>query len=160
MTVAAEEYMEPHIVIDRNDGIYTSNQSVLIDQNDDTCIPTKWADKTLQAVFRFPNISTSQQMSMEVILKNSTGCGSPSWTWFVESECNVNSFMECSGNPVNTSNDLISLCEITCECFLTCDYLYFKYSRMPLGRGDNSDICEVRVLSDGNIEPSADLPET
>ena len=159
MTVVAEDYMGPNRVIGRNDRVYTSNQSMLIDQNDDTCIPAKRTDKTLQAVFRFPNISADPHMSMEVILKNSTGCGSPSWTWFVESECSVNSFMECSVNRVNTSNDLISLCEITCECFLTCDYLYFKYSRMPLDRGDDSDICEVRVLPDGDIEPRAELPE-
>ena len=157
MTVVAEDYMGPHLVIGRNDRVYTSNQSMLIDQNDDTCIPAKRADKTLQAVFKFPNISIDPQMSVEVTLQNSTGCRSPAWTWFTESECSANSFLECSGNHVNTSNDLFLLCEITCECFLTCDYLYFKYNRMPRGRSDNSDICEVPVLLDGDIEPSAEL---
>ena len=152
-TVVAEGYMGPYSVIDRTDSQYTSTGSALRDRNGGTCMTTKRADMTLQAVFSFPDAAINRQMSVEVMLKSITDCASPAWTWFVESECSINHYLECSRRTLRISNDQTSYCEITCDCFLTCDYLYLKHNRIRSVKDESDEICEVRVIY-GDIEPN------
>ena len=144
--------MEPYSVIGRTDPKYTPTKSVLNDETNDTCMSTKTADMTLQAVFSFPNADMDRLMSVEVILKNVADCASPAWTLFVESDCSTNYYVECSRNTSTSLDGQNSRCEITCMCPFTCDHLFFKYSRCPLGKDDDSEICEVRLML-GDFEP-------
>ena len=156
MTVVAEGYMESHLVIDRMDPRYTASGSVLNDKINDTCMSSETFDMTFQAVFDIPEGGVGQQMSVEVILKNEADCASPSWTWFVGSDCNVDTYLECSRNTISSSNNHMSRCGVTCACPFRCDYLYLKYNRKLFGKDDNNEICEVRLMF-GDFEPNLQL---
>ena len=163
-TIVVEEgYMESYCAIDGiHPGWYIPTASVTSDENNGICIPIKTDDMTFQAVFSFHVEMIRRQMSVEVLLKNVADCASPAWTWFVESgdkylECSRKNFRGSKDRKdVTGSNEQISLCRVTCSCLPTCDYLYFKYYKNPFGEGDNSEICNVRLMY-GHIEPTTQL---
>ena len=155
-SVVAENYIGPYSIIDRTDSKYSPTESVLGDQINGTCMPTKQGGVTLQAAFRFPDAAVNGQMSVEVISRSTMDCASPGWTWFVESECSFNHYLECSKETLSTSNAQNLYCEITCECLPTCDYLFIKYNRIPHIKDDSSEMCEIRLMH-GDIEPSTKL---
>ena len=57
------------------------------DKNVSTCVNTTLGHDQLQAIFTFPALPPSDQLSVEVILMIVNDCSSPAWTSFVESEC-------------------------------------------------------------------------
>ena len=141
--VVAQGHITPRMLIDRNDANNAPGSSVMTDRNNDTCIPITMANKPLQAVFSFPSSNIGALLSVGVLMKHTETCTSPAWTWFVESECAVGRYRECS-RKLWYHEGSSWICQITCTCFFSCDYLYLKLSRVS--RYNVGEICEVRLF--------------
>ena len=112
------------------------------DKNVSTCVNTTLGHKQLQAIFTFPSLPPNDQLSVEVILMNVDDCSSPAWTWFVESECRPVVYTECSSTHITRVAEFTH-CGIHCVCLDSCDFLYFKYSRVPLRTQRMEQLCEI-----------------
>ena len=154
--MVAEGYIGPYSMIDRTNSQYLPTESVISDGNNNTCMPTEQAGMVFQAASSFLESAIKGQISVEVILRSTTDCASPAWTWFVESECSAHSYLECSGRTHSISNGPNVRCEITCKCFPTCDYFFVKYNRTPYIKDDSNEICELRLIH-GDTEPTTQL---
>ena len=112
------------------------------DKNVSTCVNTTLGHDQLQAIFTFPALPPSDQLSVEVILMNVDDCSSPAWTWFVESECRPKDYIECSRTHITRVAEF-TRCAINCVCLDSCDFLYLKYNRLPLRIQTSEQLCEI-----------------
>ena len=115
---------------------------IVSDNNDSTCIPVTRAHKQLQAIFTFPSLPPTHELSVRIILMNVNGCSSPAWTWFTESDCHRGIYTECSHTLMVQTNELTH-CTYTCHCFGSCDSLYLKYNNIPLRNQTSEQLCEI-----------------
>ena len=122
--------------------VYGHSFPVASDKNVSTCVNTTLGHKQLQAIFTFPSLPSSDQLSVEVILMNVDDCSSPAWTWFVESECRPVVYTECSSSHITRVAEF-TYCGIHCVCLDWCDFLHLKYSRLPLRTQRMEQLCEI-----------------
>ena len=122
--------------------VYGHSFPVASDKNVSTCVNTALGHKQLQAIFTFPSLPPNDQLSVEVILMNVDGCSSPAWTWFVVSECRPVVYTECSSTHITRVAEFTH-CGIHCVCLYSCDFLYLKYSRLPLRTQRMEQLCEI-----------------
>ena len=122
--------------------VYGHSFPVASDKNVSTCVTTTLGHKQLQAIFTFPSVPPSDQLSAEVILMNVDDCSSPAWTWFAESECRPEDYTECSSTHITRVAEFTH-CGIHCVCLDSCDFLYLKYSRLPLRTQGMEQLCEI-----------------
>ena len=118
------------------------------DNNNFTCVPAVQGHEQLQAIFITPSLVPRNQLSVEVILLNVDDCSSPSWTWFVESECQPGVFTECSRNHLNHVAEF-TYCVVNCECVVSCDFFYLKYNRLPRRNQTSEQLCEIWAHRNG-----------
>ena len=119
--------------------------TVVNDNNDCTCVNITQDEMNLQAVFNFSLPTMGHRLSVEVILKHADDCRSPVWAWFVESKCQEGDFTECSIAAVDRWS-VFSSCVVTCVCWASCDYLYFKYNQPQYQNQCTEQLCEIRLL--------------
>ena len=128
----------------------TSNSTILTDltdRNNATCLHVKQSpNDSLQAVFQFPNLSSSLDMSVEVVVRNVEDCSSVTWNWFVESMCAPKNFLECQKSILSQQLNY-SRCIVLCPCNPTCDYLYLKYTPTIYEDQSGEEICDVYLVN-------------
>ena len=122
-------------------------ESVLADSQAGTCHFVHAAQlHTLQAIFDFPTYNIIDNISVDVLTKEAVDCSSPSWTWFVGSNCSSNMFRECKNIRID-NNGINSHCRVTCVCpdVGYCRTLHFKYILDQRAASMTSAICEVHL---------------
>ena len=115
------------------------------DNIDCTCVNITQGDMHLQAVLNFSLQTMGHRLSVEVILKQVDDCRSPVWNWFVESKCQEGNIAECAIVAVDRWS-VFSRCVVTCVCWASCDYLYFKYNQPQYQTQYEEQLCEIRLL--------------
>ena len=127
------------------------------DKNISTCVNAVQAHQQLQAIFTASILPPSNQLSVEIILKNVDDCSSPAWAWFVESECRPGIYTECSSTQMARVADFAH-CVVTCYCLHSCKFLYLKYNRLSWQTQTSEQLCEVWTQRKGRKWPrSGDL---
>ena len=113
------------------------------DKNISTCVNAVQVHQQLQAITA-SILPLSNQLSVEVILKNVDDCSSPAWTWFVESECRPGIYTGCSRSQKDRVADFTH-CVVTCYCLHYCELLYLKYKQLLWQNQTSEKLCEVWV---------------
>ena len=156
--VIASNYFSPRVLISRGVSVdenfiemkhvYGHSFPITSDKNINTCVNAVQEHQQLQAIFTAPTLPPSNQLSIEVILKNVDDCSSPAWTWFVESECRPGVYTECACTQIYRVAEFTH-CAITCVCWDSCDFIYLKHNRLPLQNQTSEQLCEMWAYPNG-----------
>ena len=129
-------------------------ESTLADSKNETCALVHAPERrTLQAIFDFPQYTTNNTLTVDVLTKDVEDCSSSCWTWFTGSSCFPNNFRECVSASID-KNGVFSRCRVTCVCpnAESCQFLHFKYVFDLSAINIRSALCEVTlVYGDVNV---------
>ena len=91
------------------------SQTAVNDNNNSTCVNSTVDGRHLQAVFRFPYVRPTRNLSVEVITRNTEGCSSPSWTWFMGLGCVLANYTECAQREATIHVMTCMSCTMLCH---------------------------------------------
>ena len=144
--IRAGDYLSPLTCINSTQASTENALTNLIDRENTTCVNvTQNHNDWLQAVFEFPNLPLSLDMSVEIVVRNAKDCSSVNWNWIVESTCVPKSFHECQTSTVSQQLPY-SRCVVSCQCTPTCHYLYLKYTPSMYEDQSAEQLCDVYLV--------------